>query len=394
MVVALLDYVEKSPREVSMKKGDILTLLNSNNKDWWKVEIHDRQGFVPAAYVKKSEAVLSDSQQKLAHLNSIPVRQRQIEEQYESLLALGRERKNKLEDACKAYQMVRQGAELAQWIKDKEQIATIQVVGDDLEQVEVMQKKFDDFIDELKANEVRLAEMNDIAGKLKDQGETEAANKIQEQVTVLNLKWNDLQEVSAQKAQQLESAHEVQRFNRDVDETIDWIKEKEDALKDLDVPDQEDLKSVQALKRKYDGLERDLAALDDKIKRMNDTSARLANNHPESAEQTKKKQDNVHDDWNKLLEEANQRKEKIINLYDLQRFRADYDDLVAWLMAILNLIQSDQEAHDVIEAEALLEQHQERLKEIEAHSAPFVVKCCLCIVLANCCSYILFCIDI
>ena len=31
-VVALYDYVEKSPREVSMKKGDVLTLLNSNNK--------------------------------------------------------------------------------------------------------------------------------------------------------------------------------------------------------------------------------------------------------------------------------------------------------------------------------------------------------------------------
>lgn len=31
-VAALYDYTEKSPREVSMKKGDILTLLNSNNK--------------------------------------------------------------------------------------------------------------------------------------------------------------------------------------------------------------------------------------------------------------------------------------------------------------------------------------------------------------------------
>lgn len=31
-VIALYDYTEKSPREVSMKKNDILTLLNSNNK--------------------------------------------------------------------------------------------------------------------------------------------------------------------------------------------------------------------------------------------------------------------------------------------------------------------------------------------------------------------------
>jgi len=31
-VVAVYDYQEKSPREVSMKKGDILNLLNSSNK--------------------------------------------------------------------------------------------------------------------------------------------------------------------------------------------------------------------------------------------------------------------------------------------------------------------------------------------------------------------------
>nr|5FW9_A Chain A, SPECTRIN ALPHA CHAIN, NON-ERYTHROCYTIC 1 [Homo sapiens] len=52
LVLALYDYQEKSPREVTMKKGDILTLLNSTNKDWWKVEVNGRQGFVPAAYVK------------------------------------------------------------------------------------------------------------------------------------------------------------------------------------------------------------------------------------------------------------------------------------------------------------------------------------------------------
>lgn len=31
-VMALYDYTEKSPRETSMKKGDVLTLLNSTNK--------------------------------------------------------------------------------------------------------------------------------------------------------------------------------------------------------------------------------------------------------------------------------------------------------------------------------------------------------------------------
>jgi hypothetical protein len=33
---------EKSIREVSMKKGDVLTLLKRSNKDWWKVEVNDQ----------------------------------------------------------------------------------------------------------------------------------------------------------------------------------------------------------------------------------------------------------------------------------------------------------------------------------------------------------------
>lgn len=40
-------------------------------QDWWKVEVNDRQGFVPAAYVKKVEpgAAQRQSQQVRIHLN-------------------------------------------------------------------------------------------------------------------------------------------------------------------------------------------------------------------------------------------------------------------------------------------------------------------------------------
>jgi len=103
--MALYDYAEKSPREVSMKKGDILTLLNSNNKDWWKVEVNDRQGFVPAAYVKKIDPGLTASQQQLVESSSVGNRQAQIEKQYESVLNLARERAQRLKESCKAFQV-------------------------------------------------------------------------------------------------------------------------------------------------------------------------------------------------------------------------------------------------------------------------------------------------
>lgn len=61
---------------------------------------------------------------------------------------------------------------------------------------------------------------------------------------------------------------------RDVDETISWIKEKEQLMASDDFG--RDLASVQALLRKHEGLERDLAALEDKARTI---SPYLHNSH-------------------------------------------------------------------------------------------------------------------
>lgn len=368
-VMALYDYTEKSPREVSMKKGDVLTLLNSNNKDWWKVEVNDRQGFVPAAYVKKMEAGLTASQQNLADGSSISARQAQIDAQYKNLLDMAKERQNKLNETVKAYVLVREAAELATWIKDKENHAQVQDIGEDLEQVEVMQKKFDDFQSDLKANEVRLAEMNEIAVQMMTLGQTEAAVKIQTQLQELNEKWTSLQQLTKERATQLGSAHEVQRFHRDVDETKDWIQEKDEALNNDDLG--KDLRSVQALQRKHEGLERDLAALGDKIRQLDETANRLMQNHPETAEQTYIKQKDINEEWTQLTAKANSRKEKLLDSYDLQRFLSDYRDLMSWINSMMGLVSSDELASDVTGAEALLERHQEHRTEIDARASTF-----------------------
>lgn len=50
---------------------------------------------------------------------------------------------------------------------------------------------------------------------------------------------------------------------RDADETIAWIMEKDAILSTDDYG--RDLASVQALQRKHEGVERDLAALEEKV---------------------------------------------------------------------------------------------------------------------------------
>ncbi|VDM96402.1 unnamed protein product [Thelazia callipaeda] len=374
-VMALYDYTEKSPREVSIKKGDVLTLLNSSNKDWWKVEVNDRQGFVPAAYVKKVEAGAAQKSTSQQVPSSIGGKQNEIEDQYQKLVILGDTRKRKLEEACKGYQLLREANDLAEWIRSrvgmfqKEAVAAQQEIGSDLEQVEVLQKKFDDFKGDLKANEIRLQEMNQIATALTSVGQTETAIRIRQQIEDLNARWRALEEQTEQREQQLGSAHEVQRFHRDVDETKDWIMEKDEALDSEDFG--RDLRSVQALQRKHEGVERDLAALGDKIKTLDEKANRLRQTHPEAAEQIYDLQRQLNEQWNRLTAKANNRKEKLLDSYDYQRFLSDFRDLMQWTAAMNQLVSSDELANDVTGAEALLERHQEYRTEIDSRSATF-----------------------
>lgn len=427
LVLALYDYQEKSPREVTMKKGDILTLLNSTNKDWWKVEVNDRQGFVPAAYVKKLDPTQSSSRENLLDEHgsialrqdqienqlvtkeacSVSVRMKQVEELYGTLLELGEKRKDMLEKSCKKFMLFREANELQQWIHEKESTLTNEEMGSDLEQVEVLQKKFDDFQKDLKANESRLRDINKVASELESEGlMAEEAPMVQAQqqellgaapgkdeadsktaspwknirlavqttanfntIKELNNRWRSLQQLAEERSNMLGSAHEVQRFHRDADETKEWIEEKNQALNTDNYG--HDLASVQALQRKHEGFERDLAALGDKVNSLGETAERLIQSHPEAVDDIQEKCTELNTAWSSLVGRADQRKDKLGNSHDLQRFLSDFRDLMSWINGIRGLVSSEELAKDVTGAEALLERHQEHRTEIDARAGTF-----------------------
>ena len=80
----------------------------------------------------------------------------------------------------------------------------------------------------------------------------------------LNEAWERLKSLSLRRQEKLFGAHEIQHFNRDADETMVWIAEKDNLLSAEDFG--KNLASVQALRRKHDGVERDLAALEEKVR--------------------------------------------------------------------------------------------------------------------------------
>ena len=76
------------------------------------------------------------------------------------------------------------------------------------------------------------------------------------------------------------------------------MSEKETALLSEDFG--RDLASVQALQRKHEGLERDLDALEEKVKTLGMDAAQLVGAQPKSAKVVREKEKEIVDAWNTL----------------------------------------------------------------------------------------------
>uniref|UniRef100_A0A8D3C887 Spectrin alpha chain, non-erythrocytic 1 n=1 Tax=Scophthalmus maximus TaxID=52904 RepID=A0A8D3C887_SCOMX len=369
LVLALYDYQEKSPREVTMKKGDILTLLNSTNKVRTPQQTHTScpSGCVHTEHVRRCACDWVWSQEHSCSFTIFLLEETVFGIiDLKNLSILGEKRKDMLEKSCKKFMLFREANELQQWIHEKESALTNEEMGSDLEQVEVLQKKFDDFQKDLKANESRLRDINKVASELESEGlMAEEAPMVQE----LNNRWRSLQQLAEERSNMLGSAHEVQRFHRDADETKEWIEEKNQALNTDNYG--HDLASVQALQRKHEGFERDLAALGDKVNSLGETAERLIQSHPEAVDDIQEKCTELNTAWSSLVGRADQRKEKLGNSHDLQRFLSDFRDLMSWINGIRGLVSSEELAKDVTGAEALLERHQEHRTEIDARAGTF-----------------------
>jgi spectrin alpha len=151
--------------------------------------------------------------------------------------------------------------------------------------------------------------------------------------------------------------------------TLNKIRESYgDAIRtwNLDVEYGHDLPSVKRLQRKHDGFERDLDALGDRIRELDDISQRLINTHPDQAQSIYQKQFKIQNAWTDLIQKADVRKARLLDEFDYQNFIAHFRDLASWTNSMIVQVSSDELAKDVPGAEALLERNHEHCMQIDA----------------------------
>ncbi|XP_063053381.1 spectrin beta chain, non-erythrocytic 1 [Engraulis encrasicolus] len=292
-----------------------------------------------------------------------------IEERYAEVAELTRLRKQALNDALAFYKMQSEAEACEVWIDEKQQWLDQLEIPEKLEDLEVIQHRFESLEPETNNQASRIAVVNQIARQLIHNGHP-SEKDIKAQQDKLNTRWSAFRELVDRKKELLQSALGVQNYHLDCNETKSWIREKTKVIESTQELGN-DLTGVMALQRKLTGMERDLAAIEDKLGDLKGEAARLAEEHPDQATAITDQLTEIGAVWEEMKETLRAREESLGEASKLQGFLRDLDDFQAWLSRTQTAIASEDMPNTLAEAEKLLAQHEAIKNEIRNYEEDY-----------------------
>ncbi|KAK9716990.1 Variant SH3 domain [Popillia japonica] len=385
----------------SMTKGDVMFLLNKSNPDWWCVRKADgTDGFAPANYLKEIDPRVVQMQvrkpqkvkvmqkvkkvkmvkqkvpvklqkqakpvkRKIDDSDSVPKRQKHINDTYDECQALAAQRHALLEDAIKLFGFYRECDDFEKWIKDKEKLLT---TDDPHENVEQAKRKYEKFVTDLSASNKRIEALDNDVQDFEDKNHSQI-DKVRARHQQIHEAWAKLNKLKERKERSLEGASSVELFARTCDEAKDWMLEK---MTQLDIPTHaHDLKTVQALQRRHQHLERELAPVEEKVNKVDLLANSVKSAYPQERANVDERQAEIMNLWDQVKGKAADRKERLENAVGQQIFTNSAKTLLGWVGDVKDQLNAENIVRDVQTAEELLKNHQELGADIKAHADEF-----------------------
>lgn len=389
-----------------------MILLNKTNNDWWSVrKLDGTEGFVPANYVKEIEqrpvSVVVTRPEKVKTVvrtkktilerqivpvkrykptnvtqiksllkrrapedvtdsnDSVEKRQKRINTKYDNLQDVAQRRHALLEDSICLFGFYRECDDFEKWIKDKEKLLK---TDDGSDNVETAKRKFEKFLTDLSASSKRIEALDTAVQDFTRQGHSQL-DKIKSRQKQIHQLWDHLNYLKGQKEKSLEGASSVELFNRTCDEAKDWMHEK---MTQLDTDELgPDLKTVQALQRRHQHLERELAPLEEKVNRVNLLGNSVKNSYPSERDNVTQQQQKIQDMWHKVQDKALERRSRLEDAVGRQIFMNTAKSLILWIDGVKDQLNTEETARDVATAENLLKKHNELGDDIKSHDDEF-----------------------
>lgn len=305
------------------------------------------------------------------HAESSDVRGRLsgIEERYKEVAELTRLRKQALQDTLALYKMFSEADACELWIDEKEQWLNNMQIPEKLEDLEVIQHRFESLEPEMNNQASRVAVVNQIARQLMHSGHP-SEKEIKAQQDKLNTRWSQFRELVDRKKEALLSALSIQNYHLECNETKSWIREKTkviESTQDLG----NDLAGVMALQRKLTGMERDLVAIEAKLSDLQKEAEKLESEHPDQAQAILSRLAEISDVWEEMKTTLRNREASLGEASKLQQFLRDLDDFQSWLSRTQTAIASEDMPNTLTEAEKLLTQHENIKNEIDNYEEDY-----------------------
>ncbi|NXF34969.1 SPTN5 protein, partial [Nyctibius bracteatus] len=282
---------------------------------------------------------------------------------YQSLLRKAETQRKCLQEQFQLYQFEREFQLVDAWLSSKQSVAESDDYGQDLDDVEVLEKKFKDFVNEVKPlGHSKVVSLNELASKLEKESHSKM-DIIQKRTKQINETWEKLCHDIQIRTENLRAARQVHQYDHDVDEVKGWMQEKEAVV---DIEDYGyDLPGVQTLLRQLEGVERDLGAIMKELERIRGEAWHLSRTYPQVKENIMERLTDVDECWESLDKKFLERKARLSQAEQVQLYFNDCRELMAWANEMHALVISEELANDVLGAELLIKRHEEYKREIE-----------------------------
>nr|XP_028580924.1 spectrin beta chain, non-erythrocytic 1 isoform X3 [Podarcis muralis] len=316
--------------------------------------LHEQAGALP-----REHAESTDVQSRLSGM----------EERYKEVAELTRLRKQALQDTLALYKMLSEADACELWIDEKEQWLLNMEIPEKLEDLEVIQHRFESLEPEMNNQASRVAVVNQIARQLIHNGHP-GEKEIKAQQDKLNTRWSQFRELVDVKKEALLSALSIQNYHLECNETKSWIREKTKVIESTQELGN-DLAGVIALQRKLTGMERDLVAIEAKLSDLQKEAEKLESEHPDQARAILSRLAEINDVWEEMKTTLKNREESLGEASKLQQFLRDLDDFQSWLSRTQTAIASEDMPNTLTEAEKLLTQHENIKNEIDNYEEDY-----------------------
>ncbi|XP_034056047.1 spectrin family protein isoform X1 [Gymnodraco acuticeps] len=292
-----------------------------------------------------------------------------IEQSFEELETLSVARRQALEGALALYRMFSEAGACQLWVEEKEQWLHSMEIPTKLEDLEVVQQRFETLEPEMNNLGTRVTDVNQVAEQLLS-SENCKKDQINQTRDQLHDRWNEFEKLAGQKKVALDSALNIQNYHLECNEIQTWMKEKTKVIESTQSLGN-DLAGVMALQRKLTGMERDLEAIQGKLDDMKIEAEKLAEEHPDQAGEIQGHLAGIQEVWEELNATMKRREESLGEASKLQGFLRDLDDFQSWLSRTQTAVASEDIPTSVTEAESLLTQHENIKNEVDNYKEDY-----------------------